>query len=114
MNTEFFLRWLNSFETSGGAVPYRELFDRGFYVDAGYFVLPKKLEVAGLLSHVNGLFGDSREYGAGINYFLSPTQFNKLTFDVSVLDGSPTSNASTNHFAGQDGVMFRCQYQIQY
>ena len=113
-NAEFFLRWLNSFETTGGTIPHSELFDRGFYVDAGYFLVPKKLEVAALLSHVNGLFGDSWEYAAGINYFVTATHFNKLTFDVSVLDGSPTSNNSTNHFVGQDGVMFRFQYQVQY
>ena len=114
INAEYFLRWLNEFGTMAGAVPQNELYDHGFYVDAGYFLVPKKLEIAGLISHVDGLFGDSWEYAGGVNYFLSPTQFNKLTFDVTVLDGSPASNASTNHFVGQDGLMFRFQYQVQF
>ena len=113
-NTEVFVRWLNSFESTGGNVPHQELFDRGFFVDAGYFLVPKYFEVATQVSHVAGLFGHSWEYAAGINVFLKGTKFNKLTFDVSVLDGSPAQNAATNHFIGQDGVMFRGQYQVQF
>ncbi len=114
INAEYFLRWLNEFGTIAGAVPQNELYDHGFYVDAGYFIVPEKLEIAGLISHVDGLFGDAWEYAGGVNYYLNPTHFNKLTFDVTVLDGSPAQNASTNHFIGQDGVMFRCQYQVQF
>lgn len=37
-----------------------------------------------------------------------------MTFDVTVLDGSPVWNAGTNHLVGADRVMFRAQYQIQH
>lgn len=114
MNAEYFMRWLNDFSTSGCSIPHNTLYDHGFYADVGYFVCPKKLEVVGRMSQVDGMFGDSWEYAGGVNYFLEPTHFNKVSFDVSVLDGSPTSNSSTNHVVGQDGVMFRFQYQVQF
>ena len=102
-NTEYFLRWINEIKTTGGPSPYSQLFAHGFYFDVGYFLLPKKLEVAGQVSYVSGEFGDSWEYAAGVNYFVQPSQFNKFTFDVTVLDGSPTASTSPNYFVGQSG-----------
>jgi len=113
-NTEVFLRWLTEFGTVGGAVPHSELMDRGFVTDVGYFVIPQRWEAVGRISHVDGFYGGSWEYAAGINYYVNGSHFNKFTFDVSVLDGSPAENGNANYFVGQDGVMFRFQYQVQF
>ena len=114
INTEYFLRWLNEFGTTGGPVPQNELFDHGFYADVGWFVMPKKLELVGRISQVDGAFREAWEYAGGVNYFIEPTHFHKITFDVAVLDGCPVTDSGPNYVVGQDGVMFRLQYQVQF
>ncbi len=48
------------------------------------------------------------EYAAGFNWFFKGHNL-KLTFDVSVLNGSPAQNSATGYRAGDDGVLFRTQ-----
>lgn len=39
---------------------------------------------------------------------------NKLSFDVTKLDGSPTDSSGPNYRVNDDGWMFRLQYQIAF
>ncbi len=65
------------------------LIDHGFFVQAGYFLIPKKLEVAGRYSLVefdDELEKDSlRNVAVGVNYFFnghgSKLQFNAVRFN---------------------------------
>lgn len=115
VNAEYYFRWLQNFETEErGSIPFGTLFDDGFYTDVGYMIIPKKLELIGRISTVDGLFGDSWEYAGGFNWYINGDHTNKLTFDVSVLDGIPVSNSSPNFVVGQDGVLFRTQYQVAF
>jgi len=114
-NAEYYARWLQNFGTvEGPSTSINDLFDSGFYVDAGYFLVPEKFEVNARISQIDGLFGDSWEYAAGWNYFINGTHKNKLSFDATVLDGIPTSNSSPNFELGQDGILYRLQYQIAF
>lgn len=46
--------------------------DMGYYGQAGYFVIPKKLELAGRASQIfrEGPLNDSSEYDAGVNWYI--------------------------------------------
>ncbi len=114
-NAEYYARWLQNFGTAEGvSTEINDLFDHGFYVDVGYFLVPGKFEVNGRVSQIDGLFGDSWEYAAGWNYFVNGTHKNKVTFDATILDGIPTSSSSPNFELGQDGILYRLQYQIAF
>jgi hypothetical protein len=113
-NSEYFMRWLQDFETVGGPSPHTQLFTHGFYFDTGYMLIREKLEAIARVSTVDGLFKDSWEYAAGVNWYINGTHKHKLTFDVSVLDGSPAGNSGPNYEIGQDGTMVRLQYQAAF
>ena len=114
-NAEYYARWLQNFGTvEGPSTGVTDLFDSGFYVDVGYFLIPERFELNGRISQIDGVFGDSWEYAAGWNYFINGTHKNKLSFDATVLDGIPTSSSSPNFELGQDGVLYRLQYQIAF
>lgn len=114
-NAEYYARWLENFETVEGPAPgINSLFDSGFYTDVGYFLVPGTFEVNGRVSQIDGLFGDSWEYAAGFNWFINSTHKHKLSFDASILPGNPTSSSSPNFELGQDGVLYRLQYQIAF
>ena len=38
----------------------------------------------------------------------------KVSFDVTVLDGSPLNNNSSDILVGDDGVLFRTQFQAEF
>ena len=95
INSEFFFRWLRNIAGTG-TLPHKSLFQRGFYVEGGKFLIAKKLDINARYSQIDGHFGNSSEYGAGINYFPFDTHLVKVSFDVSVLDSSPLLNVSPN------------------
>jgi hypothetical protein len=68
VNAEVFLRWIEDIQ-GNGAVPFSELFQHGFYVEGGRFIIPEKLDFNVRYSQVSGLFGDSSEYAAGLNWY---------------------------------------------
>jgi len=114
-NAEYYARWLQNFGTvEGPSTAINDLFDSGFYVDVGYFLVAERLELNARVSQIDGFFGDSWEYAAGWNYFVDGTHKNKISFDATVLDGIPTSSSSPNFELGQDGVLYRLQYQIAF
>src|SRR5690606_12661831 len=67
-NGEVFLRWIEDIRGDGG-LPVDRLFQRGFYVEGGRFLIPKKLDVNVQYSRVNGMFGDASNFAAGLNWF---------------------------------------------
>lgn len=114
VNSELYFRWLNQFKTLGGTIPYSQLYAAGFYADAGYMILEKSLEVIARASLVDGLFGTRWEYAAGVNWYVNGTHQNKVTFDITKLDGSPVSNSGPNYEVGQEGLLTRLQWQIAF
>lgn len=114
-NAEYYARWLQNFDTVGGVDPViNELFDSGFYVDVGYFLVPGKFELNGRVSQIDGLFGDTWEYAAGCNWYYNESHKSKVTFDATVLEGNPVGSSSPNFEVGQDGILYRLQYQIAF
>ena len=114
-NSEAYARWIQDIETIEGPVPNdNKFFDSGFYTDVGYTLIDEKFEVIGRISNTDGIFGDSWEYAVGWNWFFNGTHKNKLTFDASVLDGIPVQSSSPNFIAGQNGTLYRLQYQAAF
>jgi len=114
-NAEYYARWLQNFGTIEGPAPsLDQLFDSGFYTDIGFFLVPSVLEVNGRISRIEGIFGESWEYAAGCNWFYDKSHKSKVTLDATVLDGAPTGSSSPNFEVGQDGILYRLQYQLAF
>ncbi len=113
-NSEVFLRWLKNFEADG-ALPVNSLMQRGFYVEGGKFIIPQKLDVNLRYSQVRGLVGGGSEYSAGFNWYPLENSYKmKWSFDVTVLDGSPLNNTTSDILVGDDGFLFRTQIQAEF
>jgi hypothetical protein len=113
INGEYFCRWLQSIR-GDGPLPLAHFFDHGFYVEGGCFVVPQRLEINLRTSMVWGPFGNGREYAAGVNWFVNGTHNFKFTFDVTRLDNNPANNTGVNIRAGDDGWLFRSQFQAAF
>ena len=113
LNAEVFFRWLEQIR-GDGALPDTDLFQRGFYVEGGRFLIPKKLDVNARYSEVQGKFGYGSEYAAGFNYYPLESSKVKVSFDVTSLNGSPLQNTTSDILVGDDGVLFRTQFQAEF
>ncbi|MDP6925061.1 MAG: porin [Candidatus Scalindua sp.] len=91
------------------------IIDRGFFVQGGYFLLPKTLEVAGRYSLID--FDDERDEDAvrettlGVSWFINETHDNKLQFDWVRQD-----NELPNSVSRSDDIdnTYRLQYQLAF
>jgi hypothetical protein len=102
VNGQYFRRWLSDF-LADGPVPLASTYDHGFELTAGYFVIPKKLQLYGCGSGVFGQFGNSSEFGGGVRWYFLPTERLWLNAELLRVDHAPYSGAFTPYTAGLTG-----------
>jgi hypothetical protein len=98
----------------GGPLPVSDVFQHGYYVEGGRFLIAKKLDANARYSQVDGPFGDAREIAGGLNWYPLDTPKMKISFDVTLLDGSPLNNTTSDILVGDDGILFRTQFQAEF
>lgn len=113
---ETYFRRLDKFE--GNPVP--NLSEFGFWLQAGYMVIPNKLE---LLARWSRIVGDSGTLGAAVQssdeiaggfawYFRENRS--KLVIDLTHLNGASVDSASLDINPGDNGWLFRSQIQFSF
>jgi hypothetical protein len=111
-STELFSQELFSL-AGNGPLPISTISQYGGFVQAGYFVVPQKIEPYARASYVTGPYGSGSEYAGGFNWFLLPGKQNpRFIFDAAWLDNNPATQNRTNLQAGQTGILVRSQIQI--
>ncbi|EAQ79925.1 porin [Blastopirellula marina] len=112
-DAEYYMRWIQNLRASG-ALPVENLYQHGYFAEGGYFIIPEKLDFNLRYSYVSGYYGNVDEYAAGFNIYPCDTRNLKLTFDVTKVNGSPLNNTSSGILVGDDGVLFRGQFQAEF
>jgi hypothetical protein len=105
---EYFLRRIDNLAGTG-PLSVSSLFDHGGYAQAGYFVLPKRVELFTRTSQINGPYGSGSEYAGGLNYYIGGRANLRFTFDATKVNHSPADQERTNYRAGDTGMLFRAQ-----
>ncbi|HVR76379.1 MAG TPA: porin [Planctomycetota bacterium] len=140
MQAEYMGRWLD-YEAGNTAAEGETsaLYAHGFYVQAGVFLWPQVIELAGRVSAIwtdSGPFqGNAVEAGPGLNWYISKSHKVKLQTDVMFYDisadlpnqteslevtgagatsSSPFSSSAANFAEGEQGIMWRTQLQIAF
>jgi hypothetical protein len=108
LSGEYFFRWLTNIQASG-PIPDDALYDHGFFIQAGDFIIPQSIEVFGRASAVFGPFGDGVEIGAGANWYVLQQPNWRFTADIACIDDSPAQQDRTGFTAGGSGTLFRIQ-----
>jgi hypothetical protein len=99
VNGQYYFRWVNDFKADG-PIPIKEMFDHGFELSAGTFILPKELMAYGRGSMVFGQFRDSWEAGVGVKWYFLPTERTWLAAELLRVDASPYGGTFTPYTAG--------------
>jgi len=115
LQAEYYQRTLDEFDANG-LLPVGEVKDSGFYVQAAFFPIRQKLEVYGITSQIYGDddagFGDSSEYGVGMNWYPYPTRNHRLNLQLLDVNKSPVSSTFGYYVGGQDGWTLASSFSV--
>lgn len=113
---EYYFRHFSGF--SGAAVA--DLYDHGYWAEAGYFLVPHRLQVIARQSRAVGNSGtlgastqSADEFAGGVVYYVRDHNL-KLTFDATRLNGAPVSDSALGVRPGDAGWLFRTQFQWKF
>ena len=112
-NSQYYMRWVNEFEADG-PLPLTSMFDHGFELSAGKFVVPKKLNLYARGSYVFGQFNNSYEWGGGFKWHFLPTERIWLQGEVMKVYRVPYGGTFTPYTAGLSGWMPMLQSYIAF
>jgi hypothetical protein len=105
LQSEYYYRWLDHFLTDG-PLPVSQIIDKGIYLQGGYEVTPKVLDVYGFWSYVTGMYNDAYELGGGVNYYPEKNQRNwRLNATAMYVEHSPASSLFGYFVGGQTGAI---------
>jgi Protein of unknown function (DUF3011) len=117
LQTELYTRWLDGF-VADGPLPVSSVLDKGFYVQAAAFPVPKKLELYAATSQIFGDkdagFSNSSEYLGGMNYYPMNTRNHRLNVQVVHVDKSPVSSAFGYYVGGQRGITIASAFSVYF
>ena len=103
---EYYNRWLSDF-TTNGPIPVSDIHDHGFYVQAAFYPVKKKLEVYGVTSRIFGDkdagFSNSREFTFGGNYYWFDSRNVRTNVQFMNINRSPVSSVFGFYVGGQKG-----------
>ena len=115
LQTEIYNRWLDNFEADG-PLPVPSIHDTGFYVQAAFFPVRKKLELYTATSQIYGDktagFGNSSEYLFGANYYPFNSRNHRLNAHVIDVNRSPVSSTFGYYVGGQKGTTFSMAFSV--
>lgn len=115
---EYYFRNVNGFR--GNSTYIANLFDHGFWLQCGKFVIPQKLEFLSRWSRITGSSGtlgttdqSSDEIAAGAIWYFRD-QHLKLTMDATYLNGAAINSSALDIAAGNTGWLYRSQFQFSF
>jgi hypothetical protein len=99
VNGQYYFRWVNDF-VADGPIPIKSMFDNGFELSVGGFIIPKTLMAYGRGSMVFGQFRNSWEAGVGVKWYFVPTERMWLSAELLRTVNVPYSGTFTPYTAG--------------
>ncbi len=107
IGASYFRRWLDEL-VGDGPLPEDSITDQGFYVQAAFYPVKKKLELYGATSWVFGDedagFDTSHEYLGGANWFPASTRDIRVNAQLIRIVHSPVSSSFGYYIGGQKGM----------
>lgn len=134
LQAEYMGRWLDyRLGNTAAGGESSGIYCHGFYVQGGVFLVPEVLEVAGRVSAIwtdsGPNSGNAFEAGPGLSWYISHSHKVKLQTDVMFFDISADlpnqtesieltsgslSSSGAGYEAGEQGVMWRTQFQLAF
>ena len=102
---DYYYRSLSGFDADG-PVPMTKILDKGYEIQTGYMVVPKRFELYASTSQITGAFNRPHEVAGGANYYPGTGRYPKLDFWMTSVSRSPVSSTFGYYVGGQKGLTF--------
>jgi hypothetical protein len=119
LQTEAYYRTLNDFRAadfSTVALPVQSIREQGFYVQGGFFPVPRKFELYASTSRIyadgDAGFDDSRDVALGANWYWSGTRYQRLNLQYIDVKDSPASSTFGYFTGGLDGQIISLEASV--
>jgi len=110
-----FQRWVNDFRGTGVAgLPFDELSDKGFQLQASSMVIPKTLMVYLGAAKIFGEYGDPSESRIGVSYYPWKNQVARWNTELINSNDSPTGGLSLPTTVGGNGPIFYTNFEVSF
>ncbi len=110
---EYYMRWLNHFKVNG-TIPFNNLFDSGFQLQAAAMLIPKTLQLYVSGSKIYGQYGDPYDVAVGFNYF----PFHRRDLRINVMGlwvkNSPVGYTAYPVPVGGNGFTFVSDFSLAF
>jgi hypothetical protein len=110
---EYYMRWLNHFKLEG-TVPFENLFDTGFQLQAAAMLVPKTLQLYVSGSKVFGEYGDPYDVALGLNYFPLKRRDLRVNAMALYVYKSPVGYTAYPVPVGGTGVTFLTDFSLAF
>lgn len=119
LQTEAYYRTLNDFRLTSNStapLPTQSIRDKGFYVQGGFFPVPRRLELYASTSRIypdgNAGFSDSRDVTVGANWYWSGIRNQRLNLQFIDVKDSPASSTFGYFTGGLDGQVVTLEASV--
>jgi hypothetical protein len=110
---EYYQRWINNFRGTGTAgLPFNELNDHGFQLQASTMLQPKTIQLYAGGSKVFGEYGDPWDARAGLNWFPWQNQVVRWNVEYIHLRRSPVGALSLPYVVGANGSVVYANFMV--
>lgn len=102
---EYFWRWVDEFNVVG-ELPFDDLYDHGYQLQASMMVMPKLLQLYLSGSEIKGEYGDPSDIALGVNWFpLRDNRKLRINAELLQLNDSPVGYSSVPFAVGGNGLV---------
>lgn len=111
---EYFWRWVDKFDVTG-TLPFDDLYDHGYQLQASMMVMPKLLQIYLAGSQINGEYGDPSDVALGVNWFpLRDNRKLRVNGELLQLNDSPVGYSSVPFAVGGDGLVIVSHLELAF
>ena len=111
---EYYLRMLNNFRGFGVEdLPFSEMTDNGFQLQASSMIIDKKLQLYLSGSKIFGDYGNPWDGRFGANWYLFENQAVRVNGEVIYLNNSPVGAFSLPYTVGAKGPVFHLNLELR-
>ena len=108
---EYYIRKLDQFQGPGTA-GLRNLWDRGFQLQASTMIIPRTFQAYVAGSYIDGEYGKPWDVRAGINWHPWHNRVVRWNTQVMYLNHSPVGYTSLTYNVGSKGVVFNTDFEL--
>lgn len=115
LDAEYYWRQVDDFSVAGsGLLPFSELDDHGFQVQASAMLMPKTLQAYLAGSKIYGEYGDPSDISVGLNWFPYGNRILRVNTQLLYLDDSPVGYSSVPFALGGDGTVWSTDLMLTF